>query len=135
MEFLEDDLANFVAMMQEVPSQPERSRPISSRAARLGAGHATELAYVFGNFGTLNHDPTFWLGGRKAAVEVSGRIQRRWLAFAGYGVPAALDGSRHWVPYQAQDRKTLVIDTHDTLVADPDRELRVAWGDRPMGFR
>ena len=31
MEFLEDDLANFAAGMQGVPSQPERSRPISSR--------------------------------------------------------------------------------------------------------
>jgi hypothetical protein len=39
MEFLEDDLANFAAVMQGVPSQPERSRPISSRPARLGAGY------------------------------------------------------------------------------------------------
>lgn len=104
------------------------------RAARLGAGHATELAYVFGNFGTLNHDPTFWLGGRKTALEVSGRIQRRWLAFAGFGVPAALDGSKHWTPYRADERKTLVIDTHDTVVADPDGDLRLAWGNAPMGF-
>jgi hypothetical protein len=40
MEFLEDDLANFAAVMQGVPSQPERSRPISSRAARLGTGYS-----------------------------------------------------------------------------------------------
>ena len=40
MEFLEDDLANFVAVMQGVPSQPERSRPISSRPARLGTGYS-----------------------------------------------------------------------------------------------
>lgn len=104
------------------------------RAARLGAGHATELAYVFGNFGTLNHDPTFWLGGRKTALEVSGRIQRRWLAFAGYGVPAALDGSKHWAPYRENTRSTLLIDTHDSVVVDPDRGLREAWGDQPMGF-
>jgi para-nitrobenzyl esterase len=104
------------------------------RAARLGAGHATELAYVFGNYGTLNVDPTFWLGGRKTALEVSGRIQRRWLAFAGYGVPAALDGSKHWTPYRADERKTLVIGTRDTVVADPDRDLRLAWGEAPMGF-
>jgi len=48
MEFLEDDLANFVAMMQEVPSQPERSRPISSRAARLGAGYSQGRQYPDG---------------------------------------------------------------------------------------
>ena len=40
MEFLEDDLANFAAVMQGVPSQPERSRPISSRPVRLGTGYS-----------------------------------------------------------------------------------------------
>ncbi|MGW6378655.1 carboxylesterase/lipase family protein [Rhodococcus sp. NPDC055112] len=104
-------------------------------AARVGAGHATELPYVFGNFGTLNHDPTFWLGGRKAALEVSGRVQRRWLAFAQHGVPAALDGSKHWAPYREDTRATLLIDKSDTLASDPDRELRAAWGDKVMGFR
>jgi len=77
------------------------------KAARIGAGHATELPYVFGNFGTLNVDPTFWLGGRKAAMEVAGRIQRRWLAFARHAVPAALDGSKHWAPYEEEKRSTL----------------------------
>ncbi|QBJ97864.1 carboxylesterase/lipase family protein [Rhodococcus sp. ABRD24] len=104
------------------------------KAARVGAGHATELPYVFGNFGTLNVDPTFWLGGRKAAVDVSGRMQRRWLAFTRYAVPAALDGSKHWAPYTEESRSTLLIDSRDRLVADPDQALRVAWGDEVMGF-
>ncbi|NLV77929.1 MAG: carboxylesterase/lipase family protein [Rhodococcus sp.] len=104
------------------------------KATRLGAAHATELPYVFGNFGTLGRDPTFWLGGRKGASEVAGRVQRRWLAFARHGVPAALDGSRHWPPYEPGDRLTLLIDGRDTVVADPDREMRQVWGDRVMGF-
>ncbi|WP_433611520.1 carboxylesterase/lipase family protein [Prescottella agglutinans] len=104
------------------------------KAARVGAGHATELPYVFGNFGTLNPDPTFWLGGRKSASEVSGRVQRRWLAFARHAVPAALDGSKHWAPYTEAGRATLLIDNHDTLVQDPDHAMRVAWGDEVMGF-
>lgn len=104
------------------------------KAARIGAGHATELPYVFGNFGTLNVDPTFWLGGRKAAMEVAGRIQRRWLAFARHAVPAALDGSKHWAPYEEEKRSTLLIDSADTLVSDPDHGLRVAWGNDVMGF-
>ncbi|MGB3773169.1 MAG: carboxylesterase/lipase family protein [Rhodococcus sp. (in: high G+C Gram-positive bacteria)] len=103
------------------------------RAARIGAGHATELPYVFGNFGTFPRDPTFWLGGRKAAQQVSRRIQRRWVAFAWHGVPAALDGSKHWAPYDS-DRKTLVIDANDMLVSDPDRDLRAVWGERVLGF-
>ncbi len=104
------------------------------KAARVGAGHATELPYVFGNFGTLSRDPTFWLGGRKPAMAVSARMQRRWLAFARYGVPAALDASKHWAPYTEQARWTLVIDASDTLVDDPDGEMRAAWGDRVLGF-
>ncbi|WP_454195545.1 carboxylesterase/lipase family protein [Nocardia sp. Marseille-Q1738] len=104
------------------------------RAARVGAGHATELPYVFGNFGTINHDPTFWLGGRKTAMDISGRIMRRWLAFATYGVPAALDGSKHWPPYRLPARTTLVIDTADRVVDDPDRDQHTAWGQQAVGF-
>ncbi|RJO79979.1 carboxylesterase/lipase family protein [Nocardia panacis] len=104
------------------------------RAALVGAGHATELPYVFGNFGTLNHDPTFWLGGRKPATEISGRMMRRWLAFAAHGVPAALDGSKHWPPYRVETRSTLLIDTVDRIVDDPDHEMHIAWGERAVGF-
>lgn len=104
------------------------------KAARVGATHASELPYVFGNFGTINVDPTFWLGGRKTATEISGRIQRRWLAFAAHGVPAAIDGSKHWAPYDEKNRYTLLIDAADTLASDPDKELREAWGDRVMAF-
>ena len=104
------------------------------RAARVGAGHATELPYVFGNFGTLNHDPTFWLGGRRAATEVSGRMMRRWLAFATHGVPAALDGSKHWPPYRRADRATLLIDAVDRVVGNPDADLHMAWGEQAVGF-
>ncbi|MGW5436517.1 carboxylesterase/lipase family protein [Nocardia asteroides] len=104
------------------------------KAARVGAGHATELPYVFGNFGTLNHDPTFWLGGRKVSDAVSGRMQRRWLAFAEHGVPAALDGSKHWPHYRSPARTTLLIDTIDRVVDNPDADLHTAWGDHAVGF-
>ncbi|SUA73019.1 Para-nitrobenzyl esterase [Nocardia otitidiscaviarum] len=104
------------------------------RAARVGAGHATELPYVFGNFGSFNYDPTFWLGGRKVAQEVSGRIMRRWLAFAEHGVPAALDGSKHWPPYHENTRTTLVIDANDRVVDDPDRDRNAVWGSEAVGF-
>ncbi|MCE5291073.1 MAG: carboxylesterase/lipase family protein [Nocardiaceae bacterium] len=104
------------------------------KAARLGATHATELPYVFGNFGTVKFDPTFWLGGRQVADQIAGRIQRRWLAFARYGVPAALDASKHWAPYDERKRLTLLIDAVDTLVSDPDEELRKTWGDQVLAF-
>jgi para-nitrobenzyl esterase len=65
---------------------------------------------------------------------VAGRVQRRWLAFARHGVPAALDGSKHWSPYDETNRDTLLIDTADTLAHDPERALRAAWGDKVMAF-
>ncbi|UYP20292.1 carboxylesterase/lipase family protein [Rhodococcus sp. Z13] len=104
------------------------------KAARIGAGHATELPYVFGNFGTLGRDPTFWLGGRRSAGEVSGRIQRRWTAFAHHGVPAALDGSKHWPRYETDARLTLIVGSTDTVVPDPEGEMRRVWGTEVMGF-
>ncbi|QOW00241.1 carboxylesterase/lipase family protein [Rhodococcus sp. D-6] len=104
------------------------------KAARIGAGHATELPYVFGNFGTLGRDPSFWLGGRKAAGEVSGRVRRRWFAFAHHGVPAALDGSKHWPQYEAEERSTLLIDSTDRVESDPDGEMRRVWGTEVMAF-
>ncbi|UGT64136.1 carboxylesterase/lipase family protein [Nocardia asteroides] len=104
------------------------------RAARVGAGHATELPYVFGNFGTFDHDPTFWLGGRRAAQAVSGRMMRRWTAFAEHGVPAALDGSKHWPPYRPETRPTLLIDAIDRMVDDPDGPFHTAWGPQAVGF-
>ncbi|MGV9664972.1 carboxylesterase/lipase family protein [Nocardia niigatensis] len=104
------------------------------KAARVGAGHATELPYIFGNFGSFDYDPTFWLGGRKAAQDVSGRMMRRWLAFAEYGVPAAIDGSKHWPPYSAATRTTLVIDNADRVIDDPDRDRNTVWGDDVVGF-
>lgn len=104
------------------------------RAARLGATHATELPYVFGNFDTVKFDPTFWLGGRQVAGEIAGRIQRRWLAFARYGVPAALDASKHWAPYDEVKRLTLLLDAVDSLVSDPDEALRKTWGDQVLAF-
>ncbi|WP_408639234.1 carboxylesterase/lipase family protein [Nocardia yamanashiensis] len=104
------------------------------KAARVGAGHATELPYVFGNFGSFDRDPTFWLGGRKAAQEVSGRMMRRWLAFAEFGVPAALDGSKHWPPYNETTRTTLLIDAVDRIVDDPDGDRNSVWGDEVVGF-
>lgn len=104
------------------------------KAARVGAGHATELPYIFGNFGTLDHDPTFWLGGRKIATEISGRMMRRWLAFAEHGVPAALDGSKHWPPYRESTRTTLVVDATDRVVDAPDHDQHTVWGDQAVGF-
>lgn len=37
------------------------------RLTRIGATHGTEVPYVFGNFGVIPKDPTYKLGGKRAA--------------------------------------------------------------------
>ncbi|MGE2721916.1 carboxylesterase/lipase family protein [Mycolicibacterium celeriflavum] len=105
------------------------------RLLRLGAAHATELPYVWGNLVAGPKDPTFKLGGLKAGKTVSARMRRRWLNFAVDGTPAGPAGDPVWRPYQASDRATLLIDAQDRVVDDLDRDLRTAWGDQVLSFR
>jgi para-nitrobenzyl esterase len=105
------------------------------RLIRLGAAHATELPYVWGNLVAGQKDPTFKLGGLKTGTAVSERIRARWLNFAATGEPTGLAGEPRWRPYRDDDRATLMIDKKDTVVEDPDRPLRAAWGDDVLSFR
>lgn len=97
------------------------------KTARVGAGHATEIPYIFGTFGAIRRDPTFLLGGRAAAMEVSVRTQSRWVAFA-------RDGELDWPAYEQERRQTLLIDRSDAVEEDPDRSMRELWGDEVVGF-
>jgi para-nitrobenzyl esterase len=105
------------------------------RLLRLGAAHATELPYVWGNLVAGPKDPTFKLGGLKAGTAVSERMRRRWLNFAKSGDPAGSADEPQWRPYRSEDRATLVIDKRDAVLDDPDRALRDAWGDDVLSFR
>ncbi|RAV09820.1 carboxylesterase/lipase family protein [Mycolicibacterium sp. GF69] len=105
------------------------------RMLRLGAAHATELPYVWGNLVAGPKDPTFKLGGLKAGKAVSARMRRRWLNFAVDGTPAGSSGDPVWRPYRAGDRATLIIDAQDRVVDDLDADLRSAWGDQVLSFR
>jgi para-nitrobenzyl esterase len=105
------------------------------RLLRLGAAHATELPYVWGNLVAGPKDPTFKLGGLKAGRTVSARLRARWLSFAVDGAPSHHAGDPVWRPYRKQDRATLVIDAQDRVIDDLDRDLRLAWGEEVLSFR
>ena len=105
------------------------------RLLRLGAAHATELPYVWGNLVAGSKDPTFKLGGLKTGTAISARIRTRWLNFAAHGEPTGLPGEPTWRPYREDDRATLMIDKHDTVADDPDKPLREAWGNDVLSFR
>jgi para-nitrobenzyl esterase len=104
------------------------------RLLRLGAAHATELPYVWGNLVAGPKDPTFKLGGLKAGKTVSARLRARWLSFAVDGAPSAPPGDPAWRPYRKEDRATLVIDAQDRVIDDLDHDLRTAWGDEVLSF-
>ena len=99
----------------------------------LGATHATELPYLWGNLDGGPKDPTFKLGGRRIARRISARMQQRWTAFA-HGLDPDADDAAVWEPYDEQTRGTLVIDGVDRLEPDLDRALRLGWGDRVLAF-
>ena len=103
------------------------------RLLRLGAAHATELPYVWGNLVAGPKDPTFKLGGQKAGEALSARLRARWLNFAINGDPAG-PGDPVWRPYRADERATLVIDKQDSVVDDLDGDVRAAWGGEVLSF-
>lgn len=111
----------------------DRATPML-RLLRIGATHATELPYLFGNLASGRRDPTFLLGGRRVGRALSARIQQRWRGFIRGGAPDAPD-AESWPAYDSRRRSTLVIDRHDLVVGDLDADLRRAWGDRVLAFR
>lgn len=98
----------------------------------IGAAHATELPYVWGNLSSGPKDPTFKLGGRRAGQEVSKRVRARWTAFARGEAPDAPDSP--WPVFTEDARQTLRIDRHDEIVEDLDQTLRAGWGDQALAF-
>ncbi|QWT22970.1 carboxylesterase/lipase family protein [Subtercola sp. PAMC28395] len=104
------------------------------RMLGIGATHATELPYLWGNLVSGPKDITFKLGGLRVGKTVSARMQERWLAFAVTGTPIGLDGEPEWKGYSSEERSTLVIDRHDRVVDDLDGALRKAWGDEVLSF-
>ena len=105
------------------------------RALRVGATHAAELPYVWGNLVVGSKDITFKLGGMKVGKALSARMQNRWISFAVDGHPQGLPGDPEWLPYESGRRSTLVFDRQDSAVDDLDRELREAWGNDVLNFR
>lgn len=106
------------------------------RLIGLGATHATELPYLWGNLVSGPKDPTFKLGGRHVAEVISARMQARWTAFAHGQTPEAPNAPA-WPTFEVDgddSRATLVIDRHDVVTHDLDGDLRRAWGDRVLSF-
>lgn len=103
------------------------------RLLGLGATHASELPYLWGNLDGGPKDPTFRLGGHRVAQRISPRMQARWRAFARGDVPDAPE-SASWPQYEPESRSALVIDAEDRCQADLDAGLRAGWGEVVLSF-
>ncbi len=97
------------------------------KALKIGATHATELPYVFGNIAHGPREITYLLadcprheGCRSGCSTVGWPSPRR--------TPLGLEGEPEWRAYDRDGRSTLVIDKHDTVVADLDGPLRARGG-------
>jgi para-nitrobenzyl esterase len=114
--------------------------PPLMKLLRIGATHAAEVPYVFGSL-TLRENRKsvqFRLGGFTEALEISRRMQARWLNFARSGDPESTKESGRellWPQYDLDARATLIIDTCDIVAHDPDGEIRDAWGEEVLGFK
>jgi len=85
----------------------------------LGAHHALELGFLFGNYGEG------FGGSGPAADALSRNIQDAWLAFAGNGDPSCESIGR-WPPYDDR-RTTMIIDEECHVEEAPYDEERHAW--------
>lgn len=103
------------------------------RLIGLGATHAAELPYVWGNLAAGRRNPAFRLGGRRAAEEISTRMRHRWTAFA-HGQNPDAPGAPTWPPFRTDAPTTLVIDREDRVAVDLDAGLRAGWGETPLAF-
>lgn len=87
-----------------------------SSLPHLGACHAVELAYVFGNL-----DQTVFTG-KGADHRLAAKVQQMWVNFACTGNPSLPE--IEWPPYDVQQRPTLCFDTPLRIDFDPKREAR-----------
>ena len=92
----------------------------------LGACHALEIGFVFGNF-----DDSF-CGSGPDAEELSRKIQDAWFAFARNGDPGC-ESLGKWEPY-CGDRATMIFDRECRVENAPYEEERAIWDTFDMLF-
>jgi para-nitrobenzyl esterase len=93
----------------------------------LGACHAIEIPFVFGNQGHPLARPFSGLGGDGARF--ARRLQRSWLGFARSGDPGH-DRLPTWPRYRPGQRATMILGRECSLADAPleaERELLVGW--------
>jgi para-nitrobenzyl esterase len=96
---------------------------------RLGAPHALDIPFVFGNL----HDKGVkrYTGNGEDRRALSNLVQDAWIAFAKSGDPNH-PGLPAWPVYRADARATLVFDEITTVEDNPRAAERSIWADVPF---
>jgi carboxylesterase type B len=103
----------------------------------LGAPHAVELPFVFGNTGS---GQSIFLGNmddpltRSAVEPLVSEVQEYWTSFARSGRPAAHTGT-DWPRYDVSSRRTMVFDRTMEVVSDPASTERILFDGQALGGR
>jgi para-nitrobenzyl esterase len=102
--------------------------PTPVLGGRLGAPHAVEIPFVFGNLKAngarfMIGDQPDQAGDREA---FSRAVQRAWAAFARTGSPNH-DGLPGWPAFDASGRATMILDHTYQVENDPLSPIRQAW--------
>jgi para-nitrobenzyl esterase len=93
----------------------------------LGAPHAMDIAFTFGN-----PDVTPLSGTRPDRHQVADHMSSAWTAFARTGSPQTPDLPT-WPAYEPTRRATLIFDSVCHVVDDPDGTERQGWDNLPAG--
>ncbi len=102
------------------------------RASGFGACHALELLFVFDAFSSPVGRLATALPSRRQVRSLARRMQRAWINFAVTGDPNGAD-SAPWASYDAQSRVTMLFNTKDSVVRDPEAHQRKVWEGVEMG--
>ncbi|MCW4114422.1 carboxylesterase family protein [Aurantimonas sp. MSK8Z-1] len=90
--------------------------------SNLGATHSVDLPLLFDDFARPFRSAYFGLMPDGERRDLSDRMKAHWLAFVRDGAPAL-----GWPRYDPDRRRTLVFDTRDSILADPDQARREVW--------
>jgi len=112
-----------LAEAQEKQGQSAFSYLFTWAPSAMGAYHALELGFLFGNYGEG------YGGSGPAADAVSKNIQDAWITFARTGNPSC-DSVGKWLPY-GNRRSTMIITDKCHIEEEPYDEERRVWESTP----
>ena len=95
-----------------------------ARRGALGSCHALDLPFVFGTYELPGQDK--FAGSGPAVEKLSQQMMDAWVAFAKTGHPGH-DGIGQWLPYNQQERQTMIFGPETRLMAAPFEAERAAW--------